>query len=208
MNIRKIVNTKNTNTTRTSLLVSLLFGIMPALIAPGCGGAPSTPSTPPPTTVPVLNTPPPTTLPPFLAQCGAPTPPALAGMKLKIHIDNGFKKQLDSKPIVANVDGYCGKVGFGSSVKYCETRKEGDLQREACDALVVGKADTGRVGPTWSRNGKPCLPPGDTGGDPGCVGLENQFLIIARGPGNYLACASEEWPVAAGESRCGGFELQ
>jgi hypothetical protein len=129
-------------------------------------------------------------------------------MKLKIHINNGFKKQLDSKPLVANVDDYCGKLGFGSSVKYCETRKEGDLQREACDALVVGRADTGRVGPTWSRNGKPCLPAGDTGGDPGCVGLENQFLIIARGPGNYLACASEEWPMAVGESRCGGFEIQ
>jgi hypothetical protein len=204
-----VMNVKNIEEKKSCFLVGLLLAIIPVLTLVGCGSSPSTPSTPLPTTLPAA-TPPPTTQPPspFLAQCGTPTPPPLAGMKLKIHIDNGFKKQLDSKPLVANLDDYCGKLGFGSSVKYCETRKEGDLQREACDALVVGRADTGRVGPTWSRNGKPCLPPGDTGGDPGCVGLDNQFLIIARGPGNYLACASEEWPMAEGESRCGGFEVQ
>lgn len=194
---------------KASFRVSGLSAIFAVLTLAGCGSSPSTSSsTPPPTTLPAA-TPPPTTQPPLLAQCGTPTPPALAGMKLKIHADNGFKKQLDSKPLVANVDGYCGKVGFGSTVKYCETRPEGHLQREACDGLVVGKAqDTGRIGPTWSRNGKPCLAPGDAGGDPGCVNLDNQFLIIARGPGNYLACASEEWPMAAGESRCGGLEIQ
>lgn len=205
------MNMENMNKKRSCFLVGLPFAIIPVLTLVGCGSSPSTPSTPPATTLPAATPPPPTTQPPspFLAQCGTPTPPPLAGMKLKIHINNGFKKQLDSKPLVANVDGYCGKVGFGSAVKYCETRKEGDLQREACDGLVVGRADTGRVGPTWSRNGKPCLAAGDTGGDPGCVSLpDNQFLIIARGPGNYLACASEEWPMAADESRCGGLEIQ
>jgi hypothetical protein len=196
---------------KACFLVNLLFSIIPVVTLAGCGAGPSTSSsTPPPTTLPVATTPPPTTLSPFLAQCGTPTPPPLAGMKLKIHADIGFKKQLDSKPLVANVDDYCAKVGFGSAAKYCETRPEGHLQREACDGLVVGKAtDTGRVGPTWSRNGKPCLAPGDAGGDPGCVNLpDNQFLIIARGPGNYLACASEEWPMAADGSRCGGLEIQ
>jgi hypothetical protein len=187
-----------------------VFALIPVLTLGACGSGPSTPSTPPPTTLPVVIAPPPTTLSPFLAQCGTPTPPALFGMKVKIHIDNGFKKQLDSKPIVANLDGYCARVGFGSGVQYCETRPEGDLQREACDALVVGKAtDTGRIGPTWSRDGKPCLAPGDSGGDPGCVNLsDNQFLIIARGPGSYLACASAEWPMAADGSRCGGMEIR
>jgi hypothetical protein len=203
-----LIKTKNMSKKQSCFLVSLLLGIIPVFTVVGCGSNPSTPSSPPPTTLPVVTTPPPTTLSPFLAQCGTPTPPALAGMKLKVHIDSGFKKQLDSKPLVANLDDYCGKVGFGSTVKYCETRPEGHLQREACDGLVVGKAkDTGRVGPTWTRNGSPCLPPGDAGGDPGCVNLDNQFLIIARGPGNYLACASEEWPMAADGSRCGGLEI-
>jgi hypothetical protein len=195
-----------------------LLGVIPVLALFGCGSGssttPSNPQTPTPTTLAPAPTP---TANPFLAQCGSPTPPALFGMKLKIHVDNGERKQLDSKPIVANVDGYCGKVGFGATVQYCETRPEGSVEREACDGLVVGKAkDTGRVGPTWTWNDKPCFAAGDTGGQPGCVNYpDNQFLIVARGPGNYLACASEDWPVAPpssatagdGGSRCGGWTV-
>jgi hypothetical protein len=134
-------------------------------------------------------------------------------MKLKIHINNGYRKQLDSKPIVANIDGYCGKAGFNPDARYCETRPEGNLQREACDALVVGKAeDTGKIGPTWTWDGNPCSAVGDTGDKGGCVNMENQFLIVAKGPGEYLACASEDWPLSdpssvlrEGGSRCGSF---
>lgn len=189
-----------------------LLGSLPLLHFAACGGSGSstTPSTTPPTTQPPVTTPP-TTQSPLLAQCGDPTPPPLYGMKLKIHVDNGYRKQLDSKPIVVNVNGYCGKVGLGGdSTRYCETRPEGNLQREACDGLVVGRAsDTGRIGPTWTWNGQPCFAAGDTGGAAGCVNLpDNQFLIIARGPGIYLACASGAWPVAAdGGSACGGFEV-
>jgi len=108
---------------------------------------------------------------------------------------------LDSKPLVEDMNGYCQKVGFGSA-KYCETRLEGDLQREACDALAVGKAkDTNRYGPTWTYNDKPCISAGAPGN--GCINHDtNQFLAVAKGAGNYLACAADDVP-ALGD-RCGG----
>jgi hypothetical protein len=193
-----------------------LLGVVPVLALFGCGSGSSTTPSNPQTPVPTTLAPAPTPTPnPFVALCGSPTPPPLMGMKLKVHVDNGDRKQLDSKPIVANVDGYCSKVGTGGpTAPYCETRLEGSTQREACDGLVVGKAkDTGKVGPTWTWNDQPCFAVGTTGGQPGCINLDNQFLIVARDPGNYLACASGEWPVAkagAGPntedgSLCGGW---
>lgn len=186
-----------------------------------CGSSSSTSSSPNPPTATLPPAPGPTPVPtptpnPFLAACGTPTPPPLYGMKLKIHIDNGYRKQLDSKPIVANIDGYCAKVGFSASAHYCETRPEDNIQREACDGLVVGKAeDTGRVGPTWTWDGNPCYAEGDTGGQPGCVNMDNQFLIVAKGPGEYLACASEDWPLSEPSaelkepgSRCGSWTIE
>ncbi|HWW93700.1 MAG TPA: hypothetical protein VN375_10070, partial [Vicinamibacteria bacterium] len=70
-----------------------------------------------------------------------------------------------------------------------------------CDILITGNAsDTGRPGPTWTWNGKPCFPIGsNAGGIPGCENHpDNQFLVIARGPGSYLACSSH--------GVCGGYD--
>jgi hypothetical protein len=127
-------------------------------------------------------------------------------MRVKLQLDNGFRKQLDSWPLVPNVDNYCRRVGLDGI--RCETRPEDHAQRPACDALVVGRAtDTGRFGPTWSRNDQPCIPAANPG-DPGCSNHpDNQFLVIARGRGTYLACASGSVPLADGGSRCGGFEI-
>lgn len=129
-------------------------------------------------------------------------------MKLGVQVDNGFRKLIDSRPIVENVgrdtpDSYCGKAGFSPSARFCDTRPEGHPQREACDILVVGKAsDTGRYGPTWSKEGQPCVEPGSAS-DPGCTNhADNQFLAILRGKGTMLACASEVWPATG--ARCGG----
>jgi hypothetical protein len=170
----------------------------------GCGGssatAPPPPTTPPPTTTPITQP----TPDPLIAQCGTPRPPALYGIKLKVQTNQGYRKLVDSRPIVKNVDGYCSKVGLGSGA-YCDTRPEGDLQREACDALVIGRAkDTQRYGPTWYFEAKPCVEAGTTGD--GCVNNpDNQFLVVTRGEGEIMACAADDVPVA--EGRCGTCQL-
>ena len=191
-------------------LVFGLLAIVPMLTLAGCGSTPPTgPPTPPPATQPAVTTPP-TTLPPFAALCGLPSPPPLVGIKVTVQSVSGNARWLlDSKPLVQDVDGYCVKVGL--SGKQCETRPEGNTQREACDALVLGKAkDTGRVGPTWSSDSGACAS-AEIGTTTGCINYpDNQFLIIAKGAGSYLACAADDWPLASGSvtgSRCGGCTL-
>jgi hypothetical protein len=183
------------------------WALLSLLALAGCGSSTPTPVTPV-TTQPPVTTPPPTTLPPFAALCGLPSPPPLIGMKVSVQTASGPARwRLDSKPIVKNVDGYCQAVGLDG--KQCETRPEGSNQREACDALVVGKAtDTGRVGPTWFSDFGACLPT-EIGTQNGCINdTVNQFLAIAKGAGSYLACASNDWPLADGGSRCGGCTLK
>lgn len=185
-----------------TLFPRLPLGIIPVLALLGCGGS----NTTPPTTLPSTPiTTPTTTQPPITAAC-VPTPPPLHAMAVKIQsvVIPGSRWLLDSKPLVENIDNYCQRVGAGNG-KYCETRLEGDLQREACDALAVGKAkDTGRYGPTWYYNNKPCIPAGDPSS--GCINYEtNQFLAVAKGAGNYQACAADDVP-ALGD-RCGGMTL-
>jgi hypothetical protein len=173
--------------------------------SPNPGATRSPPTAPTPTPAPTPTADP---LDALKAQCGQPEPPPLYGMKLGVQVDNGFRKLIDSRPIVDNVgrgtaDSYCGKVGFDPGARYCDTRLEGHPQRVACDILVVGKAaDTGRYGPTWSRNGQPCVEPGSQT-DPGCTNHpDNQFLAVMRGNGEILACASDVWPATG--ARCGG----
>jgi hypothetical protein len=180
-----------------------------------CGGSSPSGGTPPTTTLPPVTTPTPTPTPDWRSQCGQPSPPPLYGVKVSVQEDSVSRKLLDSKPIVENVgrgnptDSYCGKVGFDWRAAFCETRLEGHPQRVACDALVVGRAsDTGRYGPTWEQDDRPCVAPGtDAAG--GCTNhADNQFLVIARGNGSVLACASEEWPATGEGSRCGGCEIR
>jgi hypothetical protein len=104
-------------------------------------------------------------------------------------------------------ESYCAKVGFDWRAAFCDTRQEGNPQRPACDALVVGRAtDTGRYGPTWEWDDRPCQA-AETGQAEGCVNHgSNQFLVIARGEGELLACASNDWPATG--ARCGGCELK
>ena len=180
------------------------LGIIPVLALLGCGGSDTTP----PTTLPSTPiTTPPTTQPPITVACTDPTPPPLHAVAVKVQTQvNANRWLLDSKPLVTNVDCYCQKVGLGSCTSNnCETRPEGNLQREACDAMAMGKAkDTGRFGPTWYYNDKPCIGAGDLGS--GCVNHDsNQFLVVAKGAGNYQACAAANVPVVG--DRCGGLSL-
>jgi hypothetical protein len=191
------------------------LGVLPYLAAAAvlsisaCGGSSTSPNPQPSGTPVPAPSPTPVPTPNFKSGCGDPVPPPLYGMKLKVQIDNGFRKLVDSKPVVENTgrgnqtDSYCGKVGFDFRAAYCDTRQEGSDQRESCDALVVGKAtDTGRIGPTWSKDDKPC-DSGGTGSPNGCTNhQDNQFLVISRGDGNLLACASDVWPATG--ARCGG----
>lgn len=176
----------------------------------GCGGSSSTAPTPGsvPTAAPVPAPSHTATPDPVVAQCGSPRPTQLVGIRVKVHGVSGTGRAvLDSKPIVANVDGYCAKAGFGAADKFCDTRPEGHSERHACDAVAVGKAkDTGRWGPTWTGHDQPCGAFGSN--HPVCVNHpDNQFLVIAKGGGGFLACAADDVALASDGSRCGGIGL-
>jgi hypothetical protein len=174
----------------------------------GCGGGSNSPTgnpTPVPTAVPTPTaTPTPNAgpaLPPGMT-C-FPTPPPLYGIHVKVLVGTSGRKTLDSRPRVINMNGYCESVGFAGF--FCFTRREDDPQAAACDYMIMGQAsDTGRWGPTWTADGKPCTP----GANPGCENHpENQFQVIARGQGLFSACAADhillsQDPVRPG-SRCG-----
>ncbi len=176
----------------------------------GCGsGTPSQPNQSPTPIVSPTPTPTPTpsgiVLPPGMV-CD-PTPPPLYGIKVSVHDNSGSRIILDSKPLVMNVGGYCAKVGTGGATqKFCDTRLEGTEQRTACDFLMTGIApDTGRWGPTWTWDGKPC----DGDNFTSCANHQtNQFMAIAKTKGTYLACASSEVPVATDGTRCGGYTVK
>jgi hypothetical protein len=127
-------------------------------------------------------------------------------MHVKIHDDAGTRKILDSKPLVMNVDGYCAKVGSGGETqKFCDTRLEGHPDRAACDYLATGKSPaTGRWGPTWTWDGKPC----DGANFTSCANhQENQFMAIAKTTGRYEACVAPDVPVDPEGQRCGGITI-
>jgi len=167
--------------------VLVVLGAAAVAVVIQCGGSSSSPTnqpTPPPTTT--TTTLPSSGLPPGMV-CN-PTPPSVRYVKVGVFNDSGFRKQLDSKPQVNNLDGYCGKVGFDPRAPFCDTRPEGDPQRVACDYLASGKAkDTGLWGPTWFYEGKPCAADGPD--ESGCKNnSSNQFMVIAKGNGEFAAC--------------------
>ena len=181
----------------------LVIGLAaPALIAlVHCGGSSSnTPTTPAAT--PSSATPAPAPAPTFAPLSCDPTPPPLHGLKVKIHSDSGFRKTMDSRPLVEDVDGYC--KATGQSGRFCFTRLEGDPQQADCDRMAMGMAtDTGRYGPTWTFEGMLCT---DGGSEPGCYHHpDNQFLVIAKGNGVVGACASPD--VLVEESSCGACRI-
>jgi len=192
---------------RAGSMTKRLRGALAALVLtlPSCGGGGGSNPTPVVTPTPVPTpaaTPTPTSGLPAGMVCD-PTPPPLYGITVKVHLDSGaLRKTLDSRPRVINIDGYCGKAGFGASDKFCWTRPEGDPQAEACDYLAVGRAsDTGRWGPTWFWESKACT----AGvGEIGCANHpDNQFLVNIRGDGTYEACAAADIPLSQDPDRPG-----
>jgi hypothetical protein len=173
----------------------------PALIATiSCGGSSPSPPTSPTPAPTVAPTPQPTPTPLAPLACD-PTPPPLHGIKVKVHSDSGFRKTMDSRPLVANIDNYCQRTGQDG--RFCFTRLEGHPQQADCDGMAMGIADTGRYGPTWSFDDMPCA---EDGSEPGCYHHpSNQFLLIAKGNGRVQACAADD--VLVNESRCGACQI-
>jgi hypothetical protein len=118
--------------------------------------------------------------------CGSPLPPPLWNINTKIHIRGPNRWTLDSTPIVHDRE-YCAAIGFTDGRVDCAVRTEGTPDREACEVYALGgtAADTGRNGPTWTRNGSYC-----SGNAGDCENHEdNQFLVYAYGGGKYQACS-------------------
>jgi hypothetical protein len=189
---------------RTAVLVLCAAAVLGTVVQ--CGGSSSSPTTTPtpvPTVAPPAASAPPTggiALPPGMV-CN-PTPPPLYGFRVGPHAGTPDRVVLDSKPLVVNVDGYCERVGM--SGRFCETRLEGNDQRVACDYLAVGQArDTGRWGPTWYYNGQLC---GNNFAACANHGTE-QFLVAAKEPGKFEACAAPNAPVHPDGGPCGGCDL-
>jgi len=119
--------------------------------------------------------------------CGAPTPPPISRLNVKVLNVQANRNVLDATPLVGPDPAYCAQVGYTDGRLFCPVRPEGHPERSACEALRVGRAsDTGRIGPTWTAEGRPCQ--GRTGG-PSCLNHpDNQFLLFAYGTGTFQAC--------------------
>jgi hypothetical protein len=120
--------------------------------------------------------------------CGQPLPPPVSRINVKVYGRQPDRVMLDSTPLVGPDGAYCRAIGYQDGRSYCPVRVDGDPERLACEGAVIGRAsDTGRIGPTWTADGRPCTGPG-----PGasCANHPaNQFFMYAYGAGTFRACA-------------------
>jgi len=174
----------------------------------GCGGGSSTGPTPSPSpSLQPTPTPSPTSTPtPAAVACNPPLPGPVSAWRVKIQVDQGYKKTLDSRALVGPDAAYCAALGLPGSV--CVVREETDPQAVTCQNRTVGLAkDTKRYGPTWywvppgATDPQLCRPAGDPGQDAGCKNHpDNQYFLFAFGPGTFSPCAEN--------GVCGGFVVQ
>ena len=126
--------------------------LVAALLVVSCGGGSATAPTPAPTPLP---TPEPTPEPTPTTSC-VPLPPPITRFKVKIHSKDRHFWDIDATALVGPNQDYCDSVGF-SGRSLCPVRPEGDPMRAECERYAVGIAeDTGRYGPTWTRNDNFC----------------------------------------------------
>jgi len=119
--------------------------------------------------------------------CGEPEPPSLTRVKVTVLNAQPTQRILDATPLVGPDGAYCRLIGYTDGRLYCPLRPDGHPERSACEALQVGRAtDTGRIGPTWTVEGRPCL--GKTGPASCLNHPDNQFLVVTYGAGTYQAC--------------------
>jgi hypothetical protein len=167
------------------------------------GGGPATPggsATPTPAPVP-SPTPTPNA---YAAACGTPLPPFefAYGFGIKVQLEpTKNKKILNASPSVRNLD-YCAAAGFENTL-ICNTRKEDNPQRPACDHYLSGISEQGRPGPNWFQDfGYPggnerLVRCGET--DTTCsLKPEDQYLLDIHEVGRYVACGG-----VGGTKTCG-----
>ena len=118
--------------------------------------------------------------------CGAPLPPPVSTLNVKVHLKGTEAWTLDSTPLVGPDPTYCAAIGFTDGRSMCAVRPEGNPQRSACELYAIGRAkDTNRPGPTWYKDGAFCV-----GRSGGCENHpDNQYLLVAYKAGTYRACA-------------------
>ena len=181
---------------------SCIFSVLVGVSLAGCGGGSSPTAVPTPVVV-ATPTPLPTPTPtPAAIACASPTPPPLYQVRVKVQLDFGFKKVLDSRPVVGPDESYCSYWGYGGD--RCVARDENLPDSVTCNNFVMGVAtQTSRYGPNWFWNDKPCRAIGEGADDPGCrQHPDNQFFALAFGPGTFTACGNRER-----DRVCGGIEI-
>jgi len=121
--------------------------------------------------------------------CGEPAPPPISRFNVKVLSRQPAHVVLDSTPLVGPDAAYCAEIGYTDGRSFCPVRPPGHPERGACEALRVGQAeDTGRTGPTWSVDGRPCRGPEARGS---CLNHpDNQYFVFAYGAGRFRACAA------------------
>ena len=169
-------------TTAPSSLRGVSFALTAILAMSACGGG-SAPSNPNPLPTPVATpTPDPTPEPTPQTSC-SPLPPPVTRIRVVVHLKGPDYLTLDATPLVGPDVGYCASIGYRDGRSICPVRPEGDPQRRECEAYAVGRAeDTGRIGPTWTRNSSYCK------GNACENHPDNQFLLWAYKNGYYEAC--------------------
>jgi hypothetical protein len=125
----------------------------------------------------------------FVGSCGEPSPPSISRVRIGVLHTQTERQVLNSTPLVGPDGAYCRLIGYTDGRLFCPVRPDGHPERQACEALLVGHAtDTGRVGPTWTAERRPCR--GRTGGASCQNHPDNQFLVIAYGAGTFEACTA------------------
>ena len=111
--------------------------------------------------------------------CNNPDPIPLSRFGVKEHTKGPAWTTLDSTPNVGPDVAYCAKIGFTDGRSICPVRQEGAVDREACEAEIVGT-------PQWTG--------------PGEVHPENPYLYrVARGvSGTATVCGSAVEPFVCG----------
>jgi hypothetical protein len=128
-------------------------------------------------------------VPPPDQGCFEPYPPQINKFGVKVLLKAEGTWTLDSTPQITNNTAYCRSIGYTDGRNFCPLRPEGTAQRVPCEGWRVGVAsDTGRLGPTWRRDGQLC-----TGSASRCDNdPHNQFNVLSyEGDGathTYTAC--------------------